>query len=345
MKENNIISQQTENENRRFLFFEINNLKYAIDTSFIVELMHIPKFETPAKMSKYISGVMPYDPMSINIIDIRSILNMDVDKYRLNDSLVILKTSENIFGIIVNKIIDILTLDDASIQLLPFDTQNKLIEFLYHFNDSNVSIINPEIIDEIVKNAKNEQAETNYASLFPTDEHSSEILTKRQNNLYIKSKQILETVIEKENFLQFQSNNLNLALNIKYIKEIVKLSQNKSIEIPQVPKYINKIVNVRGNYINALDLSLFLKCQNDEGKKFEEYKKLIILDLKHLKIGLLANEIYNIRRLKADEFILNTDSKFHTGYIMGDIFNDNKLFSILNIEKIINDEKLYISQK
>lgn len=345
MKENNVIIQQSENENRRFLFFEINNQKYAIDTSFVVELMHIPKFETPAKMSKYISGVMPYDPMSINIIDIRSILNMEVEKYRLNDSLIILKTSENIFGIIVNKIIDILTLDKASIQLLPFDTQNKLIEFLYRYQDSNVSIINPEVIDEIVKNAKNEKSEYNYANLFLQDEDSNEILLKRQNNLYEKSKQIFETVIEKENFLQFQTNNLNLALNIKYIKEIVKLSQNKSIEIPQVPKYINKIVNVRGDYINALNLSLFLNSLDCEEPEADNYKNLIILDLKHLKIGLLANEIYNIRSLKHDEFILNTDSKFHTGYITGDIFNDNKLFSILNIEKIINDEKLYIAQK
>ena len=169
MKENNIIPQQTENKNRRFLFFEINNLKYAIDASYVVELMHIPKFETPGKMSKYISGVMPYDPMSINIIDIRSILNMEVEKYRLNDSLIILKTSENLFGIIVNKIIDILTLDESLIQILPFDTQNKLIEFLYRYQNSNVSIINPEVIDEIVKNAKGEKNEYNYANLFQLD--------------------------------------------------------------------------------------------------------------------------------------------------------------------------------
>lgn len=344
MKENNIIPQPSENKNQRFLFFEINNLKYAIDASYVVELMHIPKFETPGQMSKYISGVMPYDPMSINIIDIRSILNMEVEKYRLNDSLIILKTSENIFGIIVNKIIDILTLDESLIQVLPFDTQNKLIEFLYRYKNSNVSIINPDAIDEIVKNAKDEKNEHNYANLFPTDDYSDEILTKRQNNLYAKSKQIFETVIEKENFLQFQTHNLNLALNIKYIKEIVKLSQNKSIEIPQIPKYINKIVSVRGDYVNALNLSFFLRGI-DINEKYVEYKNLIILDIKHLKIGLLANEIFNIRSLKPEEFILNTDSKFHSGYIMGDIFNDNKLFSILNIEKIINDEKLYITQK
>lgn len=344
MKENNLIPQQAENENQRFLFFEINNQKYAIKASYVVELMRIPKFETPAKMSKYISGVMPYDPMSINIIDIRSILNIEINEYHLNDALIILKTSENIFGIIVNNIIDILTLDVASIKLLPCDTQNKLIEFLYRYKNSNVSIINPDALDEIVKNAKDKINEYNYAKLFPTDDYSNEILTKRQNNLYAKSKQIFETVIEKENFLQFQTNNLNLALNIKYIKEIVKLSQNKSIEIPQIPKYINKIVSVRGDYVNALNLSFFLKGI-DSNEKYLEYKNLIILDIKHLKIGLLANEIFNIRSLKPEEFILNTDSKFHTGYIMGDIFNDNKLFSILNIEKIINDEKLYITQK
>ena len=106
MKENNIIPQKIENENRKFILFEINNIKYAIDASYVVELMHIPKFETPNKMSKYIAGVMPYDPVSINIIDIRPILNIKIEKYKLNDSLIILKTSENIFGIIVNKIID-----------------------------------------------------------------------------------------------------------------------------------------------------------------------------------------------------------------------------------------------
>ena len=103
-------------------------------------------------------------------------------------------------------------------------------------------------------------------------------------------------------------------------------------------------MNVRGDYINALNLSIFLNNINND-ENYDEYKNLIILDLKHLKIGLLANEIYNIRSLKPEEFILNTDSKFHTGYIMGDIFNNNTLFSILNIEKVINDEKLYITQK
>ena len=36
MKENNIIPQPSENKNQRFLFFEINNLKYAIDASYVV---------------------------------------------------------------------------------------------------------------------------------------------------------------------------------------------------------------------------------------------------------------------------------------------------------------------
>ena len=344
MKENNIIPQKIENENRKFILFEINNIKYAIDASYVVELMHIPKFETPNKMSKYIAGVMPYDPVSINIIDIRPILNIKIEKYKLNDSLIILKTSENIFGIIVNKIIDIITLDNSNIQLLPFDSANKLIEFLYYYQKSNVSIINPYIIDDIVKNSKNEQNEQNNINLFPLDENSDKILNKRQHNLYIKSKRIFETIIEKENFLQFQTDNLNFALNIKYIKEIVKLSQNKSIEIPQVPKYINKIVNVRGDYINALSLSIFLNNTVNDNVN-EKYKNLIILDIKHLKIGILAHEIFNIHSLKPEEFVLNIDSKFHTGYITGDIFNNNKLFSILNIEKIINDEKLYITQK
>lgn len=344
MKENNVIPQFNENENRRFLFFEINNTKYAIDSSYVVELMHLPKFETPGKMSKYIAGVMPYDPVSINIIDLRSILNIKIEKYNINDSLIIIKTSENIFGIIVNKIIDIMTLDESKIQLLPFDTENKLIEFLYYYEKSNVSIISPTVIDEIVKNAKNEKSDYNYANLFSSDKYSQEILNKRQHNIYAKSKKIFETVIEKENFLQFQAHNLNLALNIKYVKEIVKLSQNKSIEIPQVPKYINTIVSVRGDYINALNLPIFLNNTSSNESSFD-YKNFIILDLKHLKIGLLANEIYNIRSLKPEEFILNTESKLHTGYILGDIFNDNKLFSILNIERVINDEKLYITQK
>lgn len=342
MNRNNLLLTSDLNDNLFLLFEMSNNNYYALNCANILEIMPILQLENPQKLPQFVAGFLNYSGLNINVIDFREILNIELTPYKLSDCIIIVRTNESIFALIVNKIIDIILVDKDKMQAVPSNYENNLINFVFQHENQNISSIDVFWLEDILKEGLNHQSKINFSKLFPQDQKDIKVLEERRNNLYTKTKFVLENACEKESFLQFKIDSLNLAINIKYVKEIVKLTHNKIVSLPSIPEYISKLVSIRGNYINALDLKLFMGLS--ESKNEENYKNLIILNIENLNLGLLANEIFDIEPVGANNFIIKADSKFESLYISSEFCKNGKIFSILNIDKIINDKKLYIKQ-
>ena len=87
-----------------------------------------------------------------------------------------------------------------------------------------------------------------------------------------------------------------------------------------------------------VDLKLFL---NEENNSTTKYNKIIIIEGKNYNLALLVDDIKYIKTLNDIRPSVFTDE--FSKYIYYEFIEDNELYSILNIEKIINDERLYIN--
>ena len=337
----NIEHIESYDQENLYLFFELNDRSYAIKTSYVLEIMQLPQLDIPQKMPKNIIGIMNYSGLSINIIDLRVLLNLPVSSYSINDSLIVIKTAESILALLVNKINNIVHIESNKMQTIPYTTSDNLIDNIYHNELQSVSVININFLEKQLKETDHQLVDDINKKLFPSDQESLKIFEKRKLYQYNKVKQVLDSVQQKEQYLLFNVSDVNLSIDISYIKHIEKNYKDKIVKLPSVPKYIYGIINIKGEFLTLLDLALFL---NFNQIKEQDYKNLIIIENQNISIGLLVNEIYKIKSFRSNDLVKRTESQFESKYSIADIIEDNKVYSILNVDKILNDDKLYIKQ-
>ncbi len=337
----NIEQFESYDQENLYLFFELNDRSYAIKSSYVIEIMQLPQLDIPQKMPKNIIGIMNYSGLSINIIDLRALLNLPVSSYSTNDCLIVIKTAESILALLVNKINNIVHIETNKMQTIPYSTSDNLIDNIYHNELQSVSVININFLEKQLKETDSQLVSDSNKKLFPSDKESLKIFEKRKLYQYNKEKQVLDSVQPKEQYLLFNVSDVNLSIDISYIKHIEKNYKDKIVKLPSVPEYIYGIINIKGEFLTLLDLALFL---NFNQIKEQEYKNLIIIENQNISIGLLVNEIYKIKNCRSNDLVKRTENQFESRYSSADIIEDNKVYSILNVDKILNDDKLYIKQ-
>lgn len=327
--------------NNEFVFFKLGEKSYAIHTSHTIEVLKLPKLEYPQRLPKHIVGILNYNNLTINIIDLRSILGIDNIQYDINHHLMIVSTQEAIFGIIVDKITDIHTILPSDIEVLPYTSSSHLIKMLYHHERAMISIIDLYSIETILKENEFTDSTLDYEKLFPQEESAKLLLKQRADYLIEKSTApLVSTGFNQDQFILFNIAQSVYCLNMKYVKELESVSNVKITKLPFAPDYIEGVINLRGDFVTILNLKKFLNIPlNNE----IESKKILLLDAKEYKIALLVDEIITIRSIDNDRLITRSANKFESKYTLAEFLEDEKVFYILNAEKILSDERLYIS--
>ena len=316
--------ESTQNNENYCLIFSLDNKFYGINVENVLEIIKVPKLDVPQKMPKNILGLITYNNISVKIIDIYSILSYKKCNYSLDSQVIIIKTEEAIFGIIVDKAVDVRQLKSQNIQPLPYHSEDNLVQYIYRLDDIFVSIIDLNSVQNVIQKTQFETSTTDVTELFPQDQKSTSIMEKRQFDLIKKFESSIEQIYyDIEQYVIFTLSKNLYSLPIQNIREIVK------------------IINLRGDFISVYNFEKFLKI--DKGKKEKTSSgMLIVLELKDFKIALLVDEIIDITTIRPNEVIRKFDNKFESKYVVSEIHYNNKIISVISTDKLIADERLYI---
>ena len=100
-------SLQTLNNNtfevQQNLYFTLSDNKYAIPLKNVVEVMKLPALDYPQKLPNNIIGVLKFNNININILDIRFYLDVNITKYSVDNKFVSLKAGSHKFYAVVYK--------------------------------------------------------------------------------------------------------------------------------------------------------------------------------------------------------------------------------------------------
>jgi len=193
----------TEGNENSYLFFNLGNNKYAIDTLQVVDIMKLPHLDYPQKLANNVIGLLNYNSFTINILDLRFYLDIKVTPYSVNNQLLIVKTDESIFGLIIDKAEDIMSLERSKIEPFDFHGKDKVIEFLYKKETESISIINLNTLESIVKDG-NLSVDVDIPSLFPTDDDARYKFMQRSLALQDKANfNLVTNVFAQDKFISF----------------------------------------------------------------------------------------------------------------------------------------------
>lgn len=140
----------------------------------------------------------------------------------------------------------------------------------------------------------------------------------------------------------FDINNMEYALNIGSILEIIKLMPVNPL--PGAPKFIQGVVNLRGKIIPIVDLREKFSAKTSQ---FTKKTRIIIATVQNNEIGLIVDAVTDVIGLQADKIEppLPLIEGLKIEYVEGIVKFKNKLIFIINIEKILTStEKIVLKE-
>ena len=124
-------------------------------------------------------------------------------------------------------------------------------------------------------------------------------------------------------------------INILNVQEIILLGQITSI--PEVPSYVEGLINLRGKVIPVIDLRRRFGLNAVE---YGENTRIIITNTSQRTIGLVVDEVHEVLRLDGNQIeplpasLTNVDASYITGVVK----LEERILILLNTEAVISDE-------
>jgi purine-binding chemotaxis protein CheW len=132
------------------------------------------------------------------------------------------------------------------------------------------------------------------------------------------------------------------AVNITYAKEIIRIP--KITRIPNVPSFVEGIINLRGKVIPIFDL----KRRFDIGELERGIdSRLLILDLDGIRLGIVVDDVSEVIRIENDsiERLVNEMAGISKNSIEGICILGERIIIVLNVLKLKAEIFKYDLQK
>ncbi len=100
--------------------------------------------------------------------------------------------------------------------------------------------------------------------------------------------------------------------------------------VPKAPSYIKGLINLRGSIKSLVDINLLLNVDSSA-----KQNNIIILTVKEEEIGISVDEVDEVLDIEEKD-IQRLDENNGSNYVKGIVDYNNKLLTIINIDKLLN---------
>ena len=161
-------------------------------------------------------------------------------------------------------------------------------------------------LEQLLRQGVETKSDVDIKSLFPTDEKSLEVFNMRAKYLITKlDNSVAQTAFVNDKFVTFALNETSYCINLTVIN--------------------------------------FKKILNLSHTNYSQKPKVIIIDSEQYKIGFLVDEIFEIADIP-EELIYNKKTSIDDTFISSEIIRGNDIQLLINMEKVLSDEKMFIDE-
>jgi len=113
------VKKRVDRANNRFLTFYLEDEVYGVHISDVKEIIAMMKITPVPKTPKFIHGVMNLRGNIIPVVDMRQKFDMPSIPPQMYTAIVIIKLEEKLIGFIVDKVEEVINVDDEHLSLPP----------------------------------------------------------------------------------------------------------------------------------------------------------------------------------------------------------------------------------
>lgn len=325
LADNEIKSSIKRNETickTKYVVFMINKEEYAMDIANVKEIIRVPEIRRLPN-STYIEGVCNLRGELVTIVNIHKRYNILQSEYNDNSRVIVLEVNSCTVGIIVDKVLQVLEVDNAS---------KKLV--LENNNDTKLGCIDGIIMEEHSKRLimiMDVQSIININGL-------GSILTDVDKQ-ELQKKAFINEDKENEQLIIFSINGVEYAFHISEIREIIRTP--KITKAPKVSNYIEGVVSLRDEIIGVVNLS---KIINMNSENINNNGSILLIDMGEFTYGVIVDKVSEVKLvskkdlLKPLQVVGNIDVKIVKEFANMD--NGKRVVTVLDSYKLIDLEEL-----
>ncbi|WP_163469012.1 chemotaxis protein CheW [Fusobacterium sp. IOR10] len=138
---------------KSYMLFSIKDRYYAVNVDYIQEIINSVKILDIPRKKDYCEGIISLRGEILPIINGRKIFNIEKPNLKDDETVIILKNKEDYFGLLVEKVIDVLKIRED--EFLEANAKNniqgiiKSNEKLYKFKNYTVIVLDINFFDKI----------------------------------------------------------------------------------------------------------------------------------------------------------------------------------------------------
>lgn len=117
--EHELFEQQEDTQHGRYLTFYIEEEVYGIEIRFVTEIIGVQQITKIPEVADFIKGIINLRGKIIPIVDMRLKFNIEPMEYDDRTCIIIVDTQSLVVGLIVDKVADVMTINDEEIAAPP----------------------------------------------------------------------------------------------------------------------------------------------------------------------------------------------------------------------------------
>jgi len=143
---------------------------------------------------------------------------------------------------------------------------------------------------------------------------------------------LLESGTGEVEVIEFRANDVNYAINVIKVKEIIDMPASGVTKMPESKKEIAGLILCRDEILPVIDLKYILNRE----KSSELGQRLIVCEFNKVKVAFNIDDIIGVHRIKWSD-IRKPNNMFDESLAVGNIVLNGKIIVMLDFEKIVTD--------
>ena len=309
-------------DEQRFISFNITSQEYAIEIHKINEIIWMPEVTSVPGLPKYVLGIFSLRGQVIPLLSLHDKFGMSLETDAETTRVVIVDIGNVMVAFAADRVNAVLSVEESLIEEPPKiyeDDESEVSAVLKLDNGKRlVMVLEPEnLIDDAELEALKHVADQSMEKVM--GENSTD-------NAADEEKQIVTFQIENENY----------GIYIEKVQEINRYTN--VTKIPKTPKFVEGIINLRGEVIPLIDLRSRFEL---EKKERDEFTRVIIVNLQTMKVGFVVDWVDEVLRIREDQIdnvppVLSAavNSEFIAGVVNYD--KNEKMILLLDVEELFS---------
>lgn len=310
--------------------------KYAVNIKQVREVIRMREITPIPDAAGFVEGIINLRGRIITVISLGKKHGLQKLKLDKKNRIIIARLNSRSIGVIVDEVTDVISLKAGDIS--PPDEALKKAGYLIGFAKTAQGLIlildlEKLLLDNEKTTPARSMEEMELGEKEKTAENESAIITPADESEFIDQ----EKNKKKVRVLSFSLGEENYCIDIKSAKETVKL--NRITRVPNTPKFILGVINLRGEIISLVDIGYFFALKELEKR---EDAKVIISDINGPLTGILVDKIKNTLDIEQNliQSPLVTIKTDLAEYTKGQVQLDKEILIFLDLEKVLGCEEI-----